>query len=72
METKILEALLSNGPGFMVAAIFAWLYFSERKHTAALTQKLFTMAEDSIKNDMAHTKAIETLEKTLDAALRRL
>lgn len=72
MLAKILSHLAALGPGFLVATVFAIMLFLERKKSEAMAEKLIALAQDSIKADTEHTKAIEALEKTLDSIDRRL
>ncbi len=69
---KILSHLATLGPGFLVAAVFALLLFLERKKSEKMAEKLLELAQESIKAETEHTKAIEALEKTLDSIDRRL
>jgi hypothetical protein len=70
--TKILGVLASYGPGFVVAVIFIIFYWLERKKSEAMAEKLQELAVASIKADLEHTKAYESLEKAFNAAVQAL
>ena len=69
---KLLQALAAYGPGFVVAAIFLVLYLLERKQSTALAEKLQELAVASMKADLEHTKAYESLEKVFNSAIQAL
>lgn len=70
--TKILAVLASYGPGFVVAVIFIIFYWLERKKSEKMAEKLQELAVASIKADLEHTKAYESLEKAFNAAVQAL
>lgn len=70
--TKILAVLASYGPGFVVAVIFIIFYWLERKKSEKIAEKLQELAVASIKADLEHTKAYESLEKAFNAAVQAL
>ena len=70
--TKILAALASYGPGFVVAVIFIIFYWMERKKSEKMAEKLQELAVASIKADLEHTKAIESVERSFNAAVQAL
>jgi hypothetical protein len=70
--TKILAALASYGPGFVVATVFIIFYWLERKKSEKMAEKLQELAVASIKADLEHTKAYESLEKAFNAAVQAL
>jgi hypothetical protein len=70
--TKVLAVLASYGPGFVVAAIFIIFYWLERKKSEKMAEKLQELAVASIKADLEHTKAYESLEKAFNAAVHAL
>jgi hypothetical protein len=70
--TKILAALASYGPGFVVAAIFIIFYWLERKKSEQAAEKLQELAVASIKADFEHTKAYESMERAFNAAVQAL
>ena len=75
METalpKLLAALAAYGPGFVVAVIFIVFYWLERKKSEEMATKLQELAVASIKADLEHTKAYESLEKAFNAAVKAL
>jgi len=75
METTFLKALYalgSYGPGFVVAAIFVFFYWIERRKSEQIAEKLQELAVASIKADLEHTKAYASLEKAFDAAIKVL
>ena len=69
---KILSNMASLGPGFLVAVVFAVFFCLERRASSKMAEKLLELAQESIRSDIEHTKAIEALEKTLDSIDRRL
>ena len=69
---KVLAALASYGPGFVVAVIFIIFYWLERKKSEKMAEKLQELAVASIKADLEHTKAYESLEKAFNAAVQAL
>jgi hypothetical protein len=69
---KVLSHIATLGPGFLVAVVFAIFLFLERKKSEKMAEKLLELAQESIKSDIEHTKAIQALEKTLDSIDRRL
>ena len=69
---KVLTHLATLGPGFLVAAVFAFMLFLERKKSEKMADTLLELAQESIKSDIEHTKAIQSLEKILDSVDRRL
>lgn len=69
---KILSQMAALGPGFLVAVVFAVFLYLERKKSEKMAEKLLELAQESIKSDTEHTKAIHALEKTLDSIDRRL
>jgi hypothetical protein len=70
--TKILEVLAAYGPGFVVAALFIVFYWLERKKSEKMAEKLQELAVASIKADLEHTRAYESLEKAFNAAVKAL
>lgn len=70
--TTALKALSAYGPGFVVAVIFIIFYWLERKKSEKMAEKLQELAVASIKADLEHTKAYESLEKSFNAAVRAL
>lgn len=75
METalaKFVAVLSAYGPGFVVAAIFIVFYWLERKKSEKIAEKLQELAVASIKADLEHTKAYESLEKAFNAAVQAL
>lgn len=75
METalpKLLAALASYGPGFVVAVIFIIFYWLERKKSEKMAEKLQELAVASIKADLEHTKTFSSLEKAFNAAVQAL
>jgi hypothetical protein len=69
---KILSNMASLGPGFLVAVLFAIFFIMERRKSERMADKLLELAQESIKADTEHTRAIQALEKTLDSIDRRL
>ncbi len=69
---KILAILASYGPGFVVAAIFITLYLLERKKSEAMAEKLTELSVASIRADLEHTRAYESLEKVFNSAIQAL
>ena len=69
---KVLGHLATLGPGFLVAVVFAIFLVLERKKSEKMADKVIVLAQESIKSDIEHTKAIQALEKTLDSIDRRL
>jgi hypothetical protein len=69
---SLLSKLAVLGPGFIVAAIFAILFWLERKKSEKLADRLFDLGMSSIRSDIEHTQAIRSLEKTLDSVERRI
>jgi uncharacterized membrane protein YfhO len=75
MEPTLAKALLmlaNYGPGFVVAVIFIIFYWLERKKSEKMAEKLQELAVASIKADLEHTKAYESLERAFDAAVKAL
>jgi hypothetical protein len=70
--TKLLAHLATLGPGFIVAAVFAALFWLERKKSDKMAEKLYDLGMASIKSDIEHTQAIRALEKTLESVERRI
>ena len=70
--TKVLAVLASHGPGFLVAVIFIILYLLERKKSETMAEKLTELSVESIKADLEHTKAYESLEKVFNSAIQAL
>jgi hypothetical protein len=70
--TKVLAALAAYGPGFIVAVVFIIFYWLERKKSESMAEKLQELAVASIKADLEHTKAYESLEKAFNAAVQAL
>jgi hypothetical protein len=70
--TKILAILASYGPGFLVAAIFIILYLLERKKSEKMADKLTELSVASIRADLEHTRAYESLEKVFSSAIQVL
>lgn len=70
--TQILKALAAYGPGFIVAVIFVIFYWLERKKSEQMAEKLQELAVASIKADLEHTRAYESLEKAFNAAVHAL
>ena len=80
METslaKLLAALATHGPGFILAAVFIVLYVLDRKshkqellderaRNERLADKLYEISNQSIRADISLEKTIEILEKTID------
>ena len=69
---KALQILASYGPGFVVAAIFIILYLLERRKSEQMAEKLTELAVTSIRADLEHTKAFESLEKVFNSAITAL
>ena len=59
---KVLGHMAALGPGFLVAVVFAIFLFMERKKSEKMAEKLLELAQESIKSDTEHTKAIQALE----------
>ena len=75
METafaKLLAQLAALGPGFIIAAVFAALFWLERRKGEKLADKLYDLGMASIRSDVEHTQAIKILEKTLESIERRV
>ena len=70
--TKILGHFATLGPGFIVAALFALLFWWERQKSEKLAEKLYDLGMASIRSDVEHTQAIRSLEKTLESIERRV
>ena len=75
----LLESAAQYGSGYLIAAIVLALWWVERKaHTAEraahsrTSDKLLELSTASIKADVEHTLAIETLSRILDNIERRL
>ena len=69
---KLLQALASYGPGFIVAVVFVVFYWLERKKSEEQAIKLHELAVASIKADVEHTKAYASLEKAFNSAVHAL
>ncbi len=80
---KLVAALASHGPGFVVAAIVLVIgYFDrkaykeafskEREVNERLADRVISLATDSIKADVEHTVTIQTMSRVLDSVDRRL
>jgi hypothetical protein len=69
---KALQILASYGPGFVVAAIFIILYLMERKKSEQMAEKLTELSVESIKADLEHTRAFDSLEKVFNSAIQAL
>jgi hypothetical protein len=69
---KALALLASYGPGFVVAAIFVALYLMERKKSEKMAEKLTELSVESIKADLEHTRAFDSLEKVFNSAIQAL
>jgi len=69
---KALALLASYGPGFVVAAIFVVLYLMERKKSEQMAEKLTELSVASIRADLEHTRAYESLEKVFNSAIQAL
>lgn len=69
---KALALLASYGPGFVVAAIFVALYLMERKKSEKMAEKLTELSVESIKADLEHTRAYDSLEKVFNSAIQAL
>lgn len=70
--SKLLSALIEYGPGFVIAAVFVFFYWAERKKSEKIAEKLQELAVASIKADLEHTKAYASLEKAFNAAVQAL
>jgi len=75
----LLESSAQYGPGYLIAALTLALYWvahkdltKERAAHAATSEKLIELSTASIRADMEHTSAIETLSRILDNIERRL
>lgn len=75
----LLETSGQYGPGYLIAALMLALYWithkdlaKERAAHAATSDKLIELSTASIRADMEHTSAIETLSRILDNIERRL
>ena len=75
----LLESASQYGPGYLVAALTLVLYWvahkdlmRERTAHAKTSEKLIELSTASIRADMEHTTAIETLSRILDSIERRL
>lgn len=56
----------------MVAVVFAAFFYLERRKSERLAERVIGLASESIRSDVEHTKAIQSLEKTLDSVERRI
>ena len=64
--TSLIVKLIEYGSGFLIAAIFLTLYIMERKKNENLSKRLYDLGLESLKADFEHSKALSSLEKTLD------
>ena len=69
---KMLSSLYVYGPLGVLSVLGFLLFFLERKRTQVLTDKLSELSCESIKADIEHSKAYETLERTLDITTKLL
>ena len=76
---KMFEQLASYGPIGIVAALFLFLYFiqrrdiqREREKNERLSDKLHEISKESIKADVAHSQAYDRLEQVMNAAIKAL
>jgi hypothetical protein len=69
---KALQMLSAYGPGFIVAVVFIIFYWLERKKSEQMAEKLQELAVASIKADLEHSKAYESLEKVFNSAVQAL
>jgi hypothetical protein len=65
----LINKLAEYGPGFLIAGIFLVLYVLEQRKNKSLSEKLFELSLASLKADMEHTKAVASLEKSLDVLI---
>ena len=75
----LLESSVQYCPGYLIAALALILYCmshkdlsKERSDHAKTSEKLIELSTASIRADMEHTSAIETLSRILDNIERRL
>lgn len=68
----LITKLVEYGPGFVVAGLFVALFMIERKKNEKLSEKLYDLGLASLKSDLEHTKAYESMEKTLDVLAKAL
>lgn len=63
-EITLLEFIASQGPAFIMAVIFAWLFFNERKENAALHRELVAVlsAVAGISTPSASIPTVSTLD----------
>jgi hypothetical protein len=79
MIKALLETSSQYGSGYLIAALTLALYWvahkdliRERSAHSKTSEKLIELSTASIRADMEHTSAIETLSKILDNIERRL
>jgi|WetSurSiteA1Bulk_404760.scaffolds.fasta_scaffold1110030_1 hypothetical protein len=67
----IIKELLKLGAPWICVAIFAWLFYDERKKSAAMADKLYDLGMAQVKKDTEVHQALQLVQKDVEE-IRRL
>lgn len=67
----IIKELLKLGAPWIVVAIFAWLFYDERKKSGQLADKLYDLGMAQVKKDTEVHQALQLVQKDVEE-IRRL